>query len=146
MVLVLMYALCWIVRCLASVQLGRSVEKGLHHYYYHQYTPKGGRPDVSDGTLLSGVSGLSFDYTFQSQSSLVFQSQSSLVFQHSPLALSVLSLFLQVIHSDILIPENYHIVVRDMSSLLLPYISVRLYAVVYFNCYSVHSLYIYMTE
>ena len=72
MVLVLMYALCWIVRCLVSVQLGRCVEKVLHHYYYHQYTPKGGRPDVSDVTLLSGLSGLSFDYTFQSQSSLVF--------------------------------------------------------------------------
>lgn len=67
-----MRALCWIVRCLGSVQLGRSVEKVLHHYYYHQYTPKGGRPDVSDVTLLSGLSGLSFDYTFQSQSSLVF--------------------------------------------------------------------------
>ena len=51
-----------------------------------------------------------------------------------------------MIHSDIFFPENSPIVVRDMSSLLLPYISVRLYAVVYFNCYSVHSLYIYVGE
>ena len=65
-------------------------------------TPTEGRPAMSDVPLLSGISGLSFDSPFLSL--LLF-------FLPSPLALSVLSFFLLMVHSpDFFPPENSQIV------------------------------------